>query len=287
MTPVAAACAAVLCALFGANTVAIKVSLAGLGPFTAAGIRFTMASVAIFLWARWRGLSLVPASGRFFPLFVISLLFTVQLSFFYLGLSRTHAARGALIVNLFPFFVLLFAHFFIPGERITTGKTVGMLLGFCGVLVMFLDNGGVGQNMRAGDLVVLMGTVIWAVSTVYIKRIIVMYEPFQVVLYPMIISVPLFFCAAFIWDDPMLRTIDMPVLLSLFYQGFVTASFGFVAWNTMLRRYGATTLNAFVFIMPVMGVTLGGAILGEAVSSRIIGALVLIAIGLVVVYRRA
>ncbi len=103
----------------------------------------------------------------------------------------------------------------------------------------------------------------------------------------MIISVPLFFCAAFIWDDPMFRYIDMPVLFSLFYQGFVTASFGFVAWNTMLRRYGATTLNAFVFIMPVTGVTLGGAILGEPVSSRILGALILIAIGLVVVYRRA
>ena len=36
-----------LCTLFGANAVAIKISLAGLGVFTTAGLRFGIAAVAI------------------------------------------------------------------------------------------------------------------------------------------------------------------------------------------------------------------------------------------------
>ena len=44
-----------ICTLFGANAVAIKISLTGLGVFTTAGLRFTIASVAIFLWARITG----------------------------------------------------------------------------------------------------------------------------------------------------------------------------------------------------------------------------------------
>lgn len=37
---------------FGANAVAIKMSLAGLGPFTNAGLRFTLASGTLFVYAR-------------------------------------------------------------------------------------------------------------------------------------------------------------------------------------------------------------------------------------------
>ena len=43
-----------ICMLFGANAVAIKISLEGIGVFTTAGIRFGVASITIFLWAKIR-----------------------------------------------------------------------------------------------------------------------------------------------------------------------------------------------------------------------------------------
>ncbi|HYQ60371.1 MAG TPA: EamA family transporter, partial [Desulfatiglandales bacterium] len=51
------ALAVFLSAAFGANTVAIKISVSGLGPFTAGGIRFFIASLVIFAWARTTGRS--------------------------------------------------------------------------------------------------------------------------------------------------------------------------------------------------------------------------------------
>ncbi len=48
---------ACICTLFGANAVAIKISLTGLGVFTTAGLRFGIASVVIALWARVTGRS--------------------------------------------------------------------------------------------------------------------------------------------------------------------------------------------------------------------------------------
>jgi len=53
-----------LCALFGANAVAIKISLSGLGVFTTAGLRFSMASVAVFIWARITGRSFHIKKGQ-------------------------------------------------------------------------------------------------------------------------------------------------------------------------------------------------------------------------------
>jgi len=67
------------------------------------------------------------------------------------------------------------------------------------------------------------------------------------------------------------------------YQGLVIASFGFVAWNNMLQKYGAVSLHSFLFIMPVSGVLLGGLVLGEPITFNILLALVLIVFGILVV----
>ena len=66
---------ACICALFGANAVAIKISLVGIGVFTTAGLRFGIASVVIALWARITGRSFNIRKGQvhqllIFPLFL-------------------------------------------------------------------------------------------------------------------------------------------------------------------------------------------------------------------------
>lgn len=276
--------AVVLCALFGANAVAIKISLSGLGVLTTAALRFSIASVVISLWAKATGQSFYIRKGQGYQLLILSVIFTVQLSLFYLGLSRTNASRGTLVVNLMPFFILFLAHYFIPGDRISTRKALGMLMGFLGIAFVFLDKKSLNTDLHIGDLIILTASFIWACNTVYVKRIIDSFNPFHLALYPMIFSIPFFFLGGFLWDGAMIDTINSKVLASLLYQGLVTASFGFVAWNHMLKKYGATSLHSFVFIMPITGVFLGGFILGEPITTNILFALILVTAGIMAVH---
>lgn len=280
----AAAYTACLCVFFGANAVAIKVSLAGLGVFTTAGLRFSIASVAIFIWATVTRRSLKIRQGQMRHLLIITVIFVVQLSCFYLGLSKTNASRGTLLVNLQPFLLLFLAHCFIPGDRMTGRKFMGLLLGFSGVVFVFLEKKGVTTDLQIGDLIMLTTAFIWACNAVYVKRIISTFEPFHIVLYPMIFSVPLFFMAGFLWDRIMIGQVDTRIMIALLYQSLITASFGFIAWNTLLRKYGAVSLHSFLFIMPVSGVLLGGLLLNEPVTFKILVALLLIASGILVVH---
>ncbi len=272
-----------LCVLFGANAVAIKISLSGLGVFTTAGLRFSMASATIYLWARITGRSFKVKSGQVRQLLIISMVFTVQLSLFYLGLSKSNASRGTLMVNLQPFFTLFLAHFFIPGDRITKRKTLGILLGFAGVAFVFLEKKGVSADFKIGDLIILFAAFLWSCSAVYTKRIIHAFKPFHLVLYPMIFSAPLFFLEGFFWDTAMIAHIDTKILCALLYQSFVTASFCFVAWLTLLQKYGAVALHSFIFFMPISGVMLGGLILEEPITVNILIALFLIVSGILLV----
>jgi drug/metabolite transporter (DMT)-like permease len=273
-----------LCIIFGSNAVAIKLAFSGMGVFTTASIRFAIAASVIFLWARFTGRTIALKKGQIHQVLIFSTLFTVQLSLFYLGLSKSNASRGTLLSNLVPFFILFLAHFFIPGDRITRRKFFGILLGFSGVLFMFLEKTGVTAGFRTGDLIILLAVIIWSSSAIYLKRIISTFIPFQVVLYSTLFSVPIFFLEALLWDGTMVSRLDAPVVGSLLYQSLITASFGFVAWNTMLKKYGTVSLHSFVFIMPIAGVALGGLVLGEPITVKILLALVFIVSGILVVH---
>ena len=273
-----------LCMIFGSNTVAIKFAFTGLGVFTTAAIRFAIAAIAIYLWARFTGRTIALKKGQIHQVLIFSTLFTVQLSLFYLGLSKSNASRGALLANLLPFFILFLAHFFIPGDRITRRKFYGILLGFAGVGFMFLEKKGVTAGFRTGDLIILLAVIIWSSSVIYLKRIISTFIPFQVVLYSTLFSVPFFFFEALLWDGAMVTRLDAPVVGSLLYQSLIAASFGFVAWNNMLQKYGAVSLHTFVFIMPIAGVSMGGLILGEPITIKILLALAFIVSGILVVH---
>ena len=273
-----------LCIIFGSNAVAIKLAFAGIGVFTTAAIRFSVAALAIFLWARVTGQTIGLKKGQLHQVLILAALFAIQLSMFYFGLSKSNASRGTLIVNLLPFWVLFLAHFFIPGDRITRRKFFGILLGFSGVAFIFAEKKGVTADFRLGDMIILTATVIWACSVIYLKRIIAAFSAFQVTFYSMVFSVPFFFLEALLWDRPMILKLNLQIIGAVLYQSLVTAAFGFLAWNTLLQKYGAVALHSFIFIMPIAGVALGGLMLGEPITLKILIALALIVAGILVVH---
>ena len=273
-----------LCIIFGANYVAVKVGLAGMGIFTSAALRFTIAAMAIALWAKTTGQTFTLKKGQFHQIIILTFIFTIQLSLFYLGMSKTSATHATLVSNFLPFFILFLAHFFIPGDIITIRKFTGILLGFAGIVFIFLEKEKGTPDIRIGDIIIFTASFIWACNTVYVKRIINNFHSFQLVLYPMVFSVPLFFLEAYLWYKKMVFNFNLAVLDYLFYQSIITAAFGFVAWNRLLKKHGATSLHSFIFIIPVAGVFFGRLLLYEPITCNIFIALILIASGILIVH---
>jgi len=210
-----------LCIIFGSNAVAIKITFFGLGAFTTAGLRFTIAGLAILAWAVMTHRTLAIKKGQFHQILIISAFYICQLSLLYLGLSKTLASRTTLLINLQPFFVLFLAHYFIPGDRMTWKKTLGLLMGFTGMLLIFLGKDQVNTGVQIGDIMILATAFVWACNTVYTKRILNAFDPFQIVLYPMLFSVPFFFLEGFLFDG-VISQLNLKVVASLLYQSLVT-----------------------------------------------------------------
>jgi drug/metabolite transporter (DMT)-like permease len=285
MPPRAMIATALLCILFGGNAVAIKFSLTGIGLFTNIGLRFSIAALALLLWAKWAGKTPRLRTEQVWPLALLSVLFTVQIGGFYAGLSRTAASHAILISNVLPFVVTILAHYLLPGERIVPRKIVGMLLGFGGVALLFGDAAAMSREVLLGDLVVFCSVLVWGCSAILLKRLSATIHPLALTLYPMVFSGPFYLVCGWLMDGVMIRSLDSAVLAAMFYQSLITAAFGFVIWNTLIKNYGASTVHAYVFLMPISGVLLGVLLLGEPLTGNLLGAIALVTVGLIVQHR--
>ncbi|MBA3012489.1 MAG: DMT family transporter [Proteobacteria bacterium] len=272
-----------LCMLFGGNAVAIKFSLSGVGAFTAAGLRFGISAFVIYIWATFKKQPLRINKKQAMQLFILSQFFIMQSTFLYLGLTKTTASHGVLIINLLPFFVMVMAHFFIPGDHITLKKVLGLICGFLGVVLIFFDNHGLSHDLIIGDLMILFTAFFWGCNIIYAKRIINNFNVIQITWYPMIISTPLFFLGGYLWDSQMVKTLNSTIINALLYQSVIAAAFGFIAWNNLLQKFGATALHSFVFLMPLSGVFFSVVLLGESLSIYLILSIMMIISGLFIV----
>ena len=159
-----------LTASWGLNGVAAKLSYPGFSPLFVSIARSTIGGILVLLWARYRGVRLFEADGTLLPGLLAGLLFTAEFVLIYSGLEFTSVARGALMLNTMPFWVLIGAYF-VLGERISTMKVVGLILAFSGVALVFSDKlSSPGPDAIIGDLMNVAGGMLWAATTLVIKR---------------------------------------------------------------------------------------------------------------------
>jgi drug/metabolite transporter (DMT)-like permease len=271
--------------LWGGNVVAVKVGLRGLPPLSMAGLRFILAGVLLAVWMHLQNIPFDLDRREVFHHTLNGLSFTVQIALFYIGVKHTSASHASLLINSNPFFVLLLAHFFVAGDRLTPQKVVGLSLAFFGVLFLFADQLGGGGFL--GNSLVAASAALLGARIVYVKRLIATIEPSQVVFWQMVVGVPLFFWAGWLAEGGRPWHFSPEVTASVLFQGIVVAGFCFLASTTLLRRHNPSTLSAYSFLVPLSGVALSHLILGDPLTRNLLLSSVLVVFGIVLVNRPA
>ncbi|GAI02879.1 unnamed protein product, partial [marine sediment metagenome] len=165
------------CFLWGLNAVVAKNALGDTPEtfriFVFNGLRIPVSSLLLFLTVKLSGGSIwikkehLPfiAAVSFFGMF----LFMVG---YIAGLNMTSASNAGIIIATTPLCILLVS-FITKIERPTKSSVAGILVGFCGMLVLIFKNGSV--SFHPGDLLIAISCVCWAVYTVLGKKIVSLY----------------------------------------------------------------------------------------------------------------
>src|SRR5207244_873457 len=128
----------ILCGIWGSTWLFIKLGLADLPPLTFAGIRFLLASLILILLILGRGVRWPRRRIDWLVIAIVGLLqFSLNYGLVFWGEQRISSGLAAVLQSTFPAFGLVVAHFYLPLERITIMKVIGVLLGVVGVAVIF------------------------------------------------------------------------------------------------------------------------------------------------------
>lgn len=128
----------ILCGIWGSTWLFIKLGLADLPPLTFAGIRFLLASLILSALILARGVRWPRSRHDWFLIAIVGLLqFTLNYGLVFWGEQHIPSGLAAVLQSTFPAFGLIIAHLYLPYERLTTRKVIGVLMGVVGVAIIF------------------------------------------------------------------------------------------------------------------------------------------------------
>ena len=275
-----------LCLIWGLNAVAIKFSNEGIAPLFGAGLRSVIATVCLMIWMIRKRLELFP--GRLMDGLIVGFLFGAEFGLLYLALLFTTASSAWILLYTTPFFHALGAHFFLIGDRLSWNKAAGLILSFVGILILLSTHLGLPSTLQiTGDLLAIGAAVLWALSTVYIKRrLVTAVSPYHTLFYQILFSIPILFSFSFVFQETPISHVDWLILLSVAYQGILVAFLSYLGWFFLVHTYTVSRLSSFSFLTPVFATLAGVGLLNEQLTPRLIASLILVCIGIYIVNRK-
>lgn len=270
--------ALLLAALWGGNPVAIKAGLDDAGPLRLAGYRFIAGGVATVAWALYTKQSMIPTRKDLPALAGLAVLFSVQIAFMNIGQDHTTASHAVVINTTFPLWTGVVAHFLVPGDRLTAGRVIGTLIAYSGVVAVFAGSLGSSSGTLLGDLLMVGSAALLGSRLVYTSIATQTVEMPKLLMTQVVVGVTVFLGLGAFEDDPWVVTDRL--LLSVAYQGFVIAGFGFIANMWLLKHYLPSGVAALSLTTPVWGVVISHFVLDEALEPALFLGVALVVAGM-------
>jgi drug/metabolite transporter (DMT)-like permease len=258
---------------WGLNWPVMKALMADWPPYTVR-IFAAAAAVAVLLGiGLLQGERLLPRRGQWGRLFVFGTLnigawsVVAPLSLFWLD-----AAEAAIIAYTMPVWATVLA-WPILGERPTTGRIAGLVLGIAGVTLLMAgtlaDRGSAALWAKLPGVAAILGTALmFATGAVLMKRFPVQMPAVPMVAWQIIFgTIPVWFIALG-FETLDLGRVTATGWFCLFYLGLIGQCVAYLAWFQALRRLPAGLAATGNLMVPVIGVLSSGVVLGEPLGWR-------------------
>lgn len=277
--------------LWGSAIPFIKISYAELNigkedvfaQFVFAGYRFVIAALMIMVFMKLFGRSLRYQRGSLLGIMRVSMAQTFfQYLFFYVGVSLSTGIQGAIISGTTTFFQIVIAYFLFKGDTINSRKTIGLIIGFLGVILVNISKGDFTLQFGLGEWLILIAMFFGGLGNVLAKREAAKMEIMYLTSYQMLIGGLGLLAIGVFQTGLMPFTFTYTSFGMLLYLAFVSAV-SFVVWNSVMKYNQVGKISIYLFLIPVFGVFLSTFILGEALHILVFAALSLVAVGIVIV----
>ena len=278
-----------LCCIWGSTWMFIKLGLRDLPPLSFAAARFLLATAILWIVVAARR-SRLPRGREWLLLAQTGVLaFALNYGLLFWGEQHISSGLAALLQATIPVFGMLWAHPYLPGERLNARKLAGALLGVAGVGVIFSHQLGAEGSMALwGSAAVVVGAVFVAWANVLVKAKGARLDAPVLSAGQMACGfVALASAALLLEGDPRNLRWTPLAFVCLLYLTLVGSVAAFLLYYWLVRNMDVTKTMLIALVTPLAAVLLGVVALGEEVSWRtLVGGVVIMSGVALVVLRR-
>lgn len=273
--------------IWGSVFMSMAVALEGLSALWVAAGRLALGAVTLMAIEAGRDALGLPAKRGPIPwrwVLPIALLSTVMpFTLLTLGLLTVPSAFAGVSMAAVALFIMPLAHFFVPGERLTPNRVIGVLAGFVGVMVLIgpgIFAGADDLSLLPGRLACLAAAMCYGVSSIMV-RLCPPVDPVRLTTLTTSIGAAVMVPVALVVDGVPPLPALMP-MLALVWVGIFPTAIANLLRVLIVRSAGPVFMTQVSYLVPFWAVLFGVVLLGEPLRPSMVLAMAMILGGIAV-----
>ena len=258
----------------------IKIATESFGPVTIAFLRVFLASIPLIILCNIKKIKIEVFSKDWYWFALIGFVnLVIPFFFIYYGIKAVQSNLAAILMSSTPLTSTILGHYFTKNEKFNLIKTIGVLIGFSGIVYLFSDNILINENNFYSALLILLGAtgyVVGGVLTLKISNKRNENVTTSICIWASIILLPL----TMIFEQPWNSTPNTLSIISVVYLGLVSTGLAWLLRFSILKKNGLIFQSQVSFLIPIFGIILGYIFLKELITPKIIVSVVLVLVGI-------
>jgi len=277
----------IVCFFWGTTWIASKVGVSHMPPLQMAAMRQFLGGLLYVIFFLYRGAKW-PSRKEWPPILILCLLnFILSNALSTWGVKYVGAGLGSIIGAIFPLWIVIIG-FFSRKSFTSRGATLGLLVGFAGICVIFYEHlhQFADPKFSFGIFISVASTWSWAIGTLYTKKHAAHFNPYFALGLQMVISGAVIFAGTHVAGTAIpFAQIPVQAWGAIAYLMIFGSVLTFVAYLYALQNLPTEQASIYAYINPIVAVLLGAIVFGEPLTAFIIAGVIITLAGVWLVNR--
>ena len=261
----------------------IKIATYSFGPVTIAFFRIFLGAIPVVLLCLAKRIK-IEAFSKDWLWFASIGFINLVIPFFLIayGVQKVQSNLAAILMATTPLSATILAHFFTENEKFSWFKSVGILIGFSGIVFLFSDKVLINNENILYAFAILLGStcyVIGGILTLKISKKKNENVTASILIWGSIIVFPI----SMFFEQPWNLSPSLDSMIALLYLGVFPTGVAWLLRFHILKNNGVVFQSQVAFLIPIFGVILGYIFLNELITSKVIVSLLLVILGIYLV----
>ena len=261
----------------------IKIATYSYEPLTIAFLRIFFGAIPVVLLCYFKKIKIEAFSKDWYWFAAIGII-NLVIPFFLIahGVQKVQSNLAAILMASTPLSASVMAHFFTKNEKINFTKSIGVLIGFSGIVFLFFDNILISKDNFLSAVLILCGSTFYVIGGLLTLKISNKKNE-NVTASILIWGTLILFPISLFFEQPWNLNPRLDSTISLIYLGVFSTGIAWLLRFYILKHNGLVFQAQVAYLIPIFGVILGYLILSEAITAKVIISLIAVIIGIFIV----